>query len=151
MRTNKQEPRTKRHSLRTLVLLVIGFVAVVVSCVLVVASLFLREMKRETVSGILTRMSGNCVLASPDTIAAFERCGRDDALCQRLAMLRSADGPFGLEDDLCTDHPSALGRFVNVRGTRVPGDDIDQNCSNRSCFDDAELTHAAPQTEEDSP
>lgn len=46
-------------------------------------------------------------------------------------MIRMSDG---LEESFCEKHPELLNHEVSIRGVRVFGDEIGQDCSNRSCF-----------------
>lgn len=112
---------------------------------LALAFLVMSQVKRETVTGLLIHNGGTCMLANSEVVAELERCGVDDFTCRSLATLRGSEGPFGLEDDFCTAHPSALGRSIEVRGTRASCEGVCAGSPVGGCFEDVELTHVAPQ------
>ena len=84
------------------------------------------------------------MLVESSVLTELEACPADDRGCREFAVWRGAELPIGLEEEFCAEHPSMLGRLIQVRASRVAGEDIGQSCMNRSCFDDVELEHVVP-------
>ncbi len=105
--------------------------------------LFLLPLKYEYTSGFLAFDHEICTLSKElKTFKPIRSCKKDDEVCVLMASQEKHVEYFGvdgLSKNFCLKNKKLLGKKIEIVGIRIGGDEIGQDCSNRSCFKSIKL------------
>lgn len=123
------------------VMAILGLIAIVY----VVSAVKL--VKYEEKEGFLDFFGEYCLLSLHKEHLEPVSCdGKSSDLCEMIYFQKFGT-TFGLEKEFCELHKDLLGTLIRIRGVRVSGEAIHQDCSNRSCFNDVELVSLVENSE----